>query len=151
VQEFLQQLANGIAWGSIYALIALGYTLVYGILRLINFAHGDVYMVGAFAAYYLARLAGVREGVATAPVVALLVMIGAMATCALLGIVIERAAYRPVRRTSSSRTQASGSSGRIPSSFHRSLPRGHSTCCPAWSSRITRSWCSWYRSHSWSD
>lgn len=100
MQEFLQQLANGIAWGSIYALIALGYTLVYGILRLINFAHGDIYMVGAFAAYYLARLAGVRSDTATSPAVALLVMLGAMATCALLGVVIERAAYRPVRRSS---------------------------------------------------
>jgi len=100
VQEFLQQLANGIAWGSIYALIALGYTLVYGILRLINFAHGDVYMVGAFAAYFLARLAGVREDVPTSPLVAAGVMLGAMAACALLGIVIERSAYRPVRKSS---------------------------------------------------
>ena len=58
MQELFQQLANGIAWGSIYALIALGYTMVYGILRLINFAHGDVYMVGAFAAYYLAIATG---------------------------------------------------------------------------------------------
>lgn len=55
MQELFQQLANGIAWGSIYALIALGYTMVYGILRLINFAHGDVYMVGAFVAYLTDR------------------------------------------------------------------------------------------------
>ncbi len=55
MQEFLQQLVNGISWGSIYALIALGYTMVYGVLRLINFAHGDVFMLGAFAGYYLAR------------------------------------------------------------------------------------------------
>src|SRR6185436_4897933 len=48
VSEFLQQLVNGVTWGSVYALIALGYTMVYGILRLINFAHGDVYMLGAF-------------------------------------------------------------------------------------------------------
>jgi putative transposase len=53
VSEFLQQLVNGITWGSVYALIALGYTMVYGILRLINFAHGDVYMLGAFFAYFL--------------------------------------------------------------------------------------------------
>ena len=52
--EFLQQLVNGIAWGSIYALIALGYTMVYGVLRLINFAHGDVYMVGAYAGLFCA-------------------------------------------------------------------------------------------------
>jgi branched-chain amino acid transport system permease protein len=54
VTEFLQQLINGLALGSIYALIALGYTMVYGVLRFINFAHGDVYMVGAFAGYYIA-------------------------------------------------------------------------------------------------
>jgi branched-chain amino acid transport system permease protein len=54
LNEFLQQLVNGVAWGSIYALIALGYTLVYGVLRLINFAHGDVYMVGAMAGFYFA-------------------------------------------------------------------------------------------------
>jgi branched-chain amino acid transport system permease protein len=100
VQEFLQQLANGIAWGSIYALIALGYTMVYGILRLINFAHGDIYMVGAFAAYFIARAIGVSEGTPASPLTAGLVLVGAMASCALLGVVIERAAYRPVRRSS---------------------------------------------------
>jgi len=52
VTEFLQQVVNGIAWGSLYALIALGYTMVYGVLRFINFAHGDVYMVGAMVAFY---------------------------------------------------------------------------------------------------
>ncbi|MCA1610798.1 MAG: branched-chain amino acid ABC transporter permease, partial [Acidobacteria bacterium] len=52
---FLQQLVNGLSLGSIYALIALGYTMVYGVLRLINFAHGDVYMVGAYVGYYLSR------------------------------------------------------------------------------------------------
>jgi branched-chain amino acid transport system permease protein len=99
VQELLQQLANGIAWGSIYALIALGYTMVYGILRLINFAHGDVYMVGAFAAYFLARWTG--AGGANASLgAALLVLLGAMAFCALLGVLIELFAYRPVRKSS---------------------------------------------------
>ena len=100
MQEFFQQLANGIAWGSIYALIALGYTMVYGILRLINFAHGDIYMVGAFAAYYIARAAGVAEGAPASPLTAAAVLGGSMAVCALLGVVIERAAYRPVRRSS---------------------------------------------------
>jgi branched-chain amino acid transport system permease protein len=99
VQEFLQQLANGIAWGSIYALIALGYTMVYGILRLINFAHGDIYMVGAFAAYYLAMWTG-AGGANTSPILALLVLLGAMAICAVLGMAIEFFAYRPVRRSS---------------------------------------------------
>ncbi|HEU5310413.1 MAG TPA: branched-chain amino acid ABC transporter permease [Candidatus Eisenbacteria bacterium] len=99
MQELLQQLANGIAWGSIYALIALGYTMVYGILRLINFAHGDVYMVGAFAAFYLARWTGAGGADATLGS-ALLVLLGAMAICALLGVLIELFAYRPVRKSS---------------------------------------------------
>lgn len=98
MQELLQQLANGIAWGSIYALIALGYTMVYGILRLINFAHGDVYMVGAFAAYYLARLLH-AGGPDPSPALAVVVLVGSMAICALLGVAIEFFAYRPVRRS----------------------------------------------------
>ncbi|MDI6808132.1 MAG: branched-chain amino acid ABC transporter permease [Candidatus Eisenbacteria bacterium] len=94
MQEFLQQLVNGITWGSIYALIALGYTMVYGILRLINFAHGDVYMVGAFAGYYAARW--LRD---SSPLTAVIVLLFAMASCTVLGIVIERGAYKPVRRS----------------------------------------------------
>jgi branched-chain amino acid transport system permease protein len=94
---FLQQLVNGLSLGSIYALIALGYTMVYGVLRLINFAHGDVYMVGAYVGYYLSRRLQGRE---PSIVSALLVMIGSMIACALLGILIERLAYRPVRRES---------------------------------------------------
>ncbi|HEV8119170.1 MAG TPA: branched-chain amino acid ABC transporter permease [Thermoanaerobaculia bacterium] len=94
---FLQQLVNGLSLGSIYALIALGYTMVYGVLRLINFAHGDVYMVGAYAGYYLSRKMQGRE---PSFVSALLVMVGAMVACAVLGLVIERFAYRPVRRAS---------------------------------------------------
>ena len=99
MQELFQQLANGIAWGSIYALIALGYTMVYGILRLINFAHGDVYMVGAFAAYYIASATGAGGARASLPM-ALLVLLGAMLVSALLGMLIEFFAYRPVRRSS---------------------------------------------------
>ncbi|HEY2923687.1 MAG TPA: branched-chain amino acid ABC transporter permease [Candidatus Eisenbacteria bacterium] len=100
MQEFFQQLANGIAWGSIYALIALGYTMVYGILRLINFAHGDVYMVGAFAAYYLAKALGVGGIGSASPLLAAVVLLGSMAICAGLGVLIELLAYRPVRRSS---------------------------------------------------
>ena len=92
---FLQQLVNGLSLGSIYALIALGYTMVYGVLRLINFAHGDVYMVGAYVGYYLSRK---LQGSEPSIVSALLVMLGSMIACAFLGIVIERLAYRPVRR-----------------------------------------------------
>jgi branched-chain amino acid transport system permease protein len=96
VQEFAQQLLNGLSWGSIYALIALGYTMVYGVLRFINFAHGDVYMVGAFLAYYIARAIG--AGAHPSAPAAVVVLFGAMAGCALLGVVIERSAYRPLRR-----------------------------------------------------
>ncbi len=92
---FLQQVVNGLSLGSIYALIALGYTMVYGVLRLINFAHGDVYMVGAYVGYALSRKFG---GGKPSFVSAFLVMLGAMAACAALGFVIERLAYRPLRR-----------------------------------------------------
>jgi branched-chain amino acid transport system permease protein len=95
MSEFLQQTINGLAWGSIYALIALGYTMVYGVLRLINFAHGDVYMVGAMVGYYVGNFLA-REafpGAAAFP----LVLISSMAVCGALGFVIERAAYRPLR------------------------------------------------------
>jgi branched-chain amino acid transport system permease protein len=92
---FLQQLVNGISLGSIYALIALGYTMVYGVLRLINFAHGDVYMLGAYTGYYLSRK---LKGDEPSLLGALVVMLGAMLTCAIIGVIIERFAYRPVRR-----------------------------------------------------
>jgi branched-chain amino acid transport system permease protein len=94
---FLQQVMNGLSLGSIYALIALGYTMVYGVMRLINFAHGDVYMVGAYTGYYLSRK---LKGDEPSLLAALVVMLGAMLACALLGIIIERFAYRPVRRAS---------------------------------------------------
>ncbi len=90
--EFLQQLVNGLALGAVYALIALGYTMVYGVLRFINFAHSEVFMAGAFAGYFLARL------IPTGSVVGgLLVLAGAMLICALLGVLIEKLAYRPLR------------------------------------------------------
>ena len=92
---FLQQLVNGISLGSIYALIALGYTMVYGVLRLINFAHGDVYMLGAYTGYYLSRK---LKGDEPSLLGALVVMLGAMIVCAIIGVIIERFAYRPVRR-----------------------------------------------------
>jgi branched-chain amino acid transport system permease protein len=96
MSEFLQQLINGIAWGSIYALIALGYTMVYGVLRLINFAHGDVYMVGAFAGFYAVRWLKVSEEPNLLVVVGIFLF--SMLTCALLGFVIERCAYKPLRK-----------------------------------------------------
>ncbi len=96
--EFLQQLVNGITLGIVYALIALGYTMVYGILRLINFAHGDVYMLGAFFGYYAARFLGAAQSPSLPKT--LLVLAVSMAACGIVGIVIERAAYKPVRKSS---------------------------------------------------
>jgi branched-chain amino acid transport system permease protein len=98
VSEFLQQLVNGVTWGSVYALIALGYTMVYGILRLINFAHGDIYMLGAFFAYFVARFAGAASR--PSPVHAVMVLIASMVGCGIVGFFIERFAYKPVRRSS---------------------------------------------------
>lgn len=92
MNEFLQQLINGISLGSIYALIALGYTMVYGVLRFINFAHSDVFMVGAYAGYYLSRHFPTESFGG-----GLMVLLGAMVICALLGVTIERLAYRPLR------------------------------------------------------
>ena len=91
----LQQLINGLSLGAIYALIALGYTMVYGVLRLINFAHGDVYMLGAFAGYYLANALDLDASPSILG--AIVVTLGAMAICAVIGVLIERFAYRPVR------------------------------------------------------
>ena len=95
MSEFLQHIVNGISVGTIYALIALGYTMVYGVLKLINFAHGDVYMVGAFAGFYIAHLLGAADNPSFAKTVA--VFVGSMGVCALLGFLIERLAYRPLR------------------------------------------------------
>ena len=95
METFLQQLINGLSLGAIYALIALGYTMVYGVLRLINFAHGDVYMLGAFAGYYLANALDLDANPSLLG--AIVVTFGAMAACAAIGVIIERFAYRPVR------------------------------------------------------
>ncbi len=97
MSEFFQQLVNGLTSGSVYALIALGYTMVYGILRLINFAHGDVYMLGAFLGLYATRALHADQN--PSPVKALAVLLIAMLGCGLVGIVIERGAYKPVRRS----------------------------------------------------
>jgi branched-chain amino acid transport system permease protein len=88
---FFQQLINGLSLGSIYALIALGYTMVYGIVKLINFAHGDVMMVGAYAGYFVLCALG------TTPFGMVCAFVAAMVMCALLSLVIERLAYRPLR------------------------------------------------------
>ena len=88
--QLVQQLINGLALGSVYALIAIGYTMVYGIIGLINFAHGDIYMVGAFIGYFAVSVFNFSLIPA---------MLLAMVGCALLGVIIERVAYRPIRKS----------------------------------------------------
>lgn len=98
MEYFLQQLINGIALGSIYGLIAIGYTMVYGIIGMINFAHGDVFMIGGFIAL-IAFLILVSIGITAIPVILLLVLLVAMVVTALYGWTIERIAYRPLRHS----------------------------------------------------
>ncbi|HPO04064.1 MAG TPA: branched-chain amino acid ABC transporter permease [Bacillota bacterium] len=88
MDQFIQQMVNGISLGSIYALIALGYTMVYGIIKLINFAHGDVYMIGAYIGF--AATTYVNLGFFPALIVS-------MVSSAALGVIIERVAYKPLR------------------------------------------------------
>jgi branched-chain amino acid transport system permease protein len=97
-QLFVQLLVNGLTLGSLYALIALGYSLVYGILKLLNFAHGDVYMIGAFVGYgVLSALGGpLSPNLALAPLIVFM-FLAAMLGAGVLGVVIERFAYRPLR------------------------------------------------------
>ncbi len=88
MSQFLQQMVNGLSLGSIYALIALGYTMVYGIIKLINFAHGDIYMLGAYVAFIVTTYLGV--GFFSA-------LLASMLFCGILGVLIERIAYKPLR------------------------------------------------------
>ena len=90
MELLIQQLVNGLAVGSIYALIALGYTMVYGTIKLINFAHGDVYMMGAFIGYFAVMVLKLNV---------FLALLVAMVACAILGVVIERVAYKPLRKS----------------------------------------------------
>jgi len=109
--EFLQQLINGLSLGAIYALIALGYTMVYGVLRFINFAHSEVFMVGAFVGYYLGRMSDWivhHQKIIPSWLVipnesiwgGILIILLAMCACAILGVLIEKLAYRPLRNRS---------------------------------------------------
>ena len=90
--SFIQYLINGISLGSVYAIIALGYTMVYGIAKMLNFAHGDVIMVGAYVIFTIISTMGYP------PIVGVIV---AVALCSVLGITIERIAYKPLRGASS--------------------------------------------------
>ena len=98
MQFFIQLTLDGLTIGSVYALVALGYTLIYGVLKLLNFAHGDVFMVGSFIGYgVLQALGGASDPVVPVWLLLLLVTGAAMVGCAVLGVVIERFAYRPLR------------------------------------------------------
>src|SRR3954468_14586317 len=95
---FVQELVNGLTLGSVYALIALGYSMVYGILKLLNFAHGEVYMIGAFVGYgVLSVLGGPLAPAVPVGVLIVLMLVAAMLGSGLLGVAIERFAYRPLR------------------------------------------------------
>jgi len=96
VEVFLQQLINGLTLGAIYGLIAIGYTMVYGIIGMINFAHGDIYMMGAFNALILFLIL-FGFGVSWVPLAIILVLIGTVAVTAAYGWTVERVAYRPLR------------------------------------------------------
>jgi len=95
---FLQQILNGLVLGSVYALVALGYTMVYGILGLINFAHGEVVMVGALTALSVTSALMAANVGLPAPLIALVALLVAIVVCMTLGFTIERIAYRPLRR-----------------------------------------------------
>ena len=95
---FTQQLINAVTLGAIYGLIAIGYTMVYGIIGMINFAHGDVFMVGGFIAL-IAFLALMAIGITSIPLALFLVLLIAMALTALYGWTVERFAYRPLRHS----------------------------------------------------
>jgi branched-chain amino acid transport system permease protein len=90
MEQLIQQLINGVSLGSIYALIALGYTMVYGIINLINFAHGDIYMIGAYIGFAL--ISFLHFGFFQALILSMLI-------CAVLGVIIEKAAYKPIRNS----------------------------------------------------
>ena len=97
MNEFLQQLINGLAVGGIYALVALGYTMVYGVLKLINFAHGDIFTIGAYLGMTLLVSGGLSGSMTPVLAVGLVVII-VVGLVALLGVALERVAYRPLRK-----------------------------------------------------
>ena len=96
MEYFLQQLINGVTLGAIYGLIAIGYTMVYGIIGMINFAHGEIYMIGAFVSLIAFLILGI-VGVTWVPLALLIVLVAAMAFSAVYGWSLERIAYRPLR------------------------------------------------------
>lgn len=99
MEEFLQQVANGLAVGGIYALIALGYTMVYGVLKLINFAHGDLFALGAYLGFTLLMSFGLSGVIGNGVLLALVLIVLSMGLVALVGYLLERVAYRPLRQS----------------------------------------------------
>ena len=97
MDNFLQQLINGLTLGSIYGLIAIGYTMVYGIIGMVNFAHGDLFMLSAFVALILFMILTQILHLGSLPLAFIVVMIGGMALTGLWNWAIERLAYRPLR------------------------------------------------------
>ena len=107
--EIIQQLLNGLTVGGIYALIALGYTMVYGIIKLINFAHGDIFMIGAFAGFFaitlitdlfIGTLVASSIGAVVSEYKLIIAIVSSIIFCGLLGLFVERVAYRPLREGS---------------------------------------------------
>ncbi len=96
MEEFLEHLFNGLNLGAVYALIALGYSLVFGVLQFINFAHSEVYMMGAYVAYFVEKNLRLEANPSLSSFLILILL--TMSICAILGYVIERIAYRPLRR-----------------------------------------------------
>src|ERR1700761_5437306 len=98
MHEFITTVINGLETGFLYALIALGYSMVYGVLKLLNFAHGDVYMVGAYIGYYVIQAFGGPTALTIpVPLLVFLMFVAAAFGCGVLGVGIERFAYRPLR------------------------------------------------------
>src|SRR6516164_479228 len=96
--KFIQELVNGLTQGGLYALVALGYSMVYGVLKLLNFAHGDLYMIGAFVGYFVIQWFGGSQAISIpVPLLLLIMFLLAGGGVGFLGVAIERFAYRPLR------------------------------------------------------
>jgi branched-chain amino acid transport system permease protein len=95
LQALLQNIINGLSQGSVYALVALGYTMVFGVLQFINFAHSDIFMLGAFAGFYLAKW--LSPAISNPALLTIATILGSMAFCVAIGLTVEKIAYRPLR------------------------------------------------------
>lgn len=96
--QLIQQLFNGLSLGAIYALIAIGYTMVYGIIGMINFAHGDIYMIGAYIGLVTLSAIGTQSGLPVWAIIGLMLVVSVFVT-GVYGLVVEQVAYKPLRRS----------------------------------------------------